>query len=505
MWIRLRLEDLKTVLHYVGVFVIGIGVVMVVPLATALLLGEWSVALDYLLGVGVALAVGGALRLLMVGEARITHAHALGLTAFSWVAVSLVAAVPLSLSGNYVSYLDALFDAVSGFTTSGLTVVVDLDHMSYAHNMWRHLTHLIGGQGIVVAALSLAVGMRGGAVSLYFAEGREERILPNVLHTTRFIWFVTAIYVGIGTLSLFAVNTYLGMAPTRSFLHAFWISIAAYDTGGFAPQSMNAMYYHSYLFETVSVFLMIAGMINFNLHAQVWRGDRVELWRNIETRVVAINAFVLSALMALGLGASRFLPGPLEAVRKGAYHIISAHTGTGHQTVYPGQWAGDMGGAALAAVILAMAAGGAVSSTAGGIKALRIGLIVKSVIHQVKVAIAPQTAVMVGRYHHLEQRMLTPEMTGAAAIVFILYTVVYISGALVGAAYGYSAGAALFESVSATANVGLSIGITSPTMPTGLKFLYMFQMWAGRLEFIAVLVMFAQLLLAFGANRRRSR
>jgi len=340
--------------------------------------------------------------------------------------------------------------------------------------------------------------MRGGAFSLYLAEGRDERILPNVIYTTRFIWFVTAVYVGIGTLALWAVNTYLGMTPGRGVLHAFWISIAAYDTGGFGPQSMNAMYYHSYLFEAVSVFLMIAGTMNFNLHAHVWRGDRREIWRNIETRVLAGNILILSALSAIGLAGTSAFSGAGEAIRKGAYHILSAHTGTGHQTIYADQWLGDYGGPAFAAVILAMAAGGAVSSTAGGIKALRLGVIVKSVIHQVRQSLAPSSAVLTTRYHHLGERFLTPEVTTSAAIVFIMYAVTYISGGLLGAAYGYGAGEAMFESISATANVGLSTGITSAAMPTGLKIVYMLQMWAGRLEFIAVLTLAAQLVLATG-------
>ena len=131
---------------------------------------------------------------------------------------------------------------------------------------------------------------------------------------------------------------------------------------------MNAMYYHSYAFESVSVFLMIAGTMNFNLHAQVWRGDRMELWRNIETRVLGLNILLLSALTAIGLAATEAFPDSLAAVRKGAYHIISAHTGTGHQTLYANQWLMDYGGTAFAAILLAMAAGGAASSTAGGIK-----------------------------------------------------------------------------------------------------------------------------------------
>ena len=122
----------------------------------------------------------------------INHVHALVITAFAWVIAAAVAAVPLSMSGNYPTYLDAAFDAISGFTVSGLTVVVDLDHMANSHNMWRHLTQFFGGQGIVVTAISFTVGLKAGAFSLYMAEGRDERILPNVLHTARFIWTVTA-------------------------------------------------------------------------------------------------------------------------------------------------------------------------------------------------------------------------------------------------------------------------------------------------------------------------
>ncbi len=504
MWIRMRVSDFGLVLHYVGLFVIGTGIAMLVPLITALLFREWAAAFDYMLGSGVALAIGGGLRLMSDGVRPLTHGAALGLTALGWLAVSVVAAVPLAFSGNYLTFLDAVFDAISGITTSGLTVAVDLDHMALSHNMWRHLTHLIGGQGIIVAALSLAIGLRSGAFSLYLAEGRDERIMPNVVHTARFIWFVAAAYVSIGTVALFAVNSYLGMAPGRGLLHAFWISIAAYDTGGFGPQSQNAMYYHSYLFEVVGVFLMIAGTINFNLHAQVWRGDRVELWRNIEVRVLLVNTLILSGLAAVGVAALKVY-GPLGAVRKGAYHIISAHSGTGHQTIYSSQWLSELGGAAFAAVILAMAAGGAVSSTAGGIKALRLGVIVKSIIHQVKASLLPRSAVITTRFTHIGEKILTPEVASAAAVVFILYVITYVTGGLIGAAYGYGAGEAIFESVSATANVGLSTGITSATMPVGLKLVYMLQMWAGRLEFVAVFSLVTQVALSvLPDNRRRA-
>ncbi len=504
MWVRLRSDDARLVAHYVGLLIVGIGVAMIVPLITGLVYGEPEASVDYLLGMGVALACGTALMNAEARERNVTHGHAYAITALGWLAAALVAAIPLALSGTYASYLDALFDAISGLTVSGLTVPSDLDHMSLAHNMWRHLTHLIGGQGIIVAALSFAVGLRGGAFSLYAAEGRDERILPNVLHSARFIWFVTTMYVALGTLALFAILSYLGMAPERGVLHAFWVSVAAFDTGGFAPQRMNLMYYHFPLVELVALFLMMAGSLNFALHARIWRGGRAELWKNLETRVLAGAVFAMSALVVAGAWAQGTFTSAFGTFRRSVFHVISGHS-AGHQALYGNQLLDDFGNAALIAIIIGMGIGGSLSSTGGGIKALRLGVITKSLFQEVKGALAPQHAVIQVRYHHLRDNILTPQVTSSAMTLFVLYMVTYVIGAVIGAAYGYSMPEALFESVSATANSGLSIGVTSPDMPTGLKFTYMFQMWAGRLEFIAVLVLVAHVFLSFGPKRFRVR
>lgn len=485
MWIRPTADDLRLVAHYTGVLVLGIAIAMLVPLATALFLGEWDAALDYLLGAGVALAIGGTMMAAKPGGGSVDHRHALVVSALGWLAAALVGAVPLALSGNYLSFLDALFDTMSGLTTSGLTVVTDLDHMANAHNMWRHLTHLIGGQGIIVAALSLAVGLRGGAFSLYVAEGRDEKILPNVMHTARFIWLVTAVFVALGTAVLLVVNLTIGMGPLRAALHAFWITIAVYDTGGFAPQSLNALYYHSWAFEAVTMVLMVAGTVNFNLHAAVWRGNRREIVKNVETRMLATNMVVLALVAACALALSVPYGTPWEVVRKGVYHVVSAHTGTGHQTLYAASWESVFGAGATVAVLVAMAFGGSVSSTAGGIKSLRVALILKSLLLQVKQSLNPMSSAVRVRYHHLRDRELTSRVAAGAMSIALLYVFAYVTGGIIGAAYGYSPLASMFESISATANVGLSAGITSASMPAGLKVLYILQMWTGRLEFLA--------------------
>lgn len=504
MWVRLRAEDTRSIVYFVGMLIMGMALAMVIPVATAIVAAEWAVAVYYVFGLGLALFVGGSLTLAKPRTAKLDHAEALIVTALAWLAASLVAAVPLAFAQSYPTYFDAVFDAMSGLTTSGLTVATDLDHMALADNMWRHLTHLIGGQGIVVAALSFAVGLRGGGgISLYLAEGRDERILPNVMFTVRFIWFVALVFIGFGAAALAGVALWLGMTPMRAALHGFWIAVAAYDTGGFAPQSLNMMYYRSAVFEWVAVLLMLAGTLNFNLHAQVWRGMRSEMHRNIETRLLAANMVVITVVATVSAVGVGWLVGPRALVSKVAFHVISANSGTGHQTIYPAQWASTLGGGAMAAIVLAMAFGGAVSSTAGGIKSLRIGLVLKSVTLQVKRSLAPGSAVIRVKYHHLKERILTSDAAGAAATLFIIYAVVYISGGLIGAALGYPVGDALFESTSATANVGLSTGITSADMNPLLKGLYILQMWAGRLEFVAVMSLMAHIVLAVIPRARK--
>jgi len=451
VWVRMRWQDFRVVLHYSGMLVVGLGGIMIIPLVTALVFREWSAALDYLAGMGVAFTIGMVMVSVQTKDVRVDHVHALAITAFAWVIAAAVAAVPLSFSGNYPTYLDAAFDAISGFTVSGLTVVVDLDHMALRHNMWRHLTQFLGGQGSVVTAISLTVGLRAGAFSLYAAEGRDERILPNVLHTARFIWTVTGAYVITGTLAMFAILLYLGMPIDRGLLHSFWISVAAFDTGGFAPQRMNLMYYHNFMIEIMALVLMMAGSINFGLHAMVWRGDRRELFRNMEVRVLAFVSTAMILLVAVGMTYADWSGGFVGVFRKGVFQVIAGQS-AGHQTVYPSQFVNDFGGIGLLAIIMAMGIGGSVSSTGGGIKALRAGILAKSVLLNLKRSLAPRSASIVIHYRHLGERMLTPGIVSAGTTIFLLYLGTYLIGGVAGAAYGYGVAQAAFESVAAAAN-----------------------------------------------------
>jgi len=489
MILKPTLKDLRTIGYYLGRVITGLGFTMLIPLFFGLLRGEFNPVLDFTITLEITLLLGLFLSKSCFTQEDLNWMQGMIVVSLSWLAAMFLGAVPLYLSGHWKSYLDACFDSMSGFATTGLTLVQDLDHLSMAHNLWRHLIMFIGGQGVVIIALSFFVKGSAGAFRMYVGEARDERIMPNVVNTSRFIWIVSLVFLALGTLSLGLAGIYGGMKPGNAFFHGACVFMAAFDTGGFAPQSQSILYYHNFLFEVVTISIMILGAINFKLHYHLWMVNRREIYKNIETRTLFITIMVTFFIAALGLKQLGSYPGALSLFRKGFYQLISGHTGTGFQTIYPQQFMQDWSPLALVGVIIAMGLGGAVCSTTGAIKMLRIGLIYKAMQEDIKRIILPPRAIVVKKYHHIKVLFLEDKQVRPALLITLAYLLLYGLGAIVGMLFGYPFLDSLFESTSAAANVGLSCGITSAAMPSALKVTYILQMWAGRLEFMSVLTL----------------
>ncbi|MBM3255016.1 MAG: TrkH family potassium uptake protein, partial [Candidatus Omnitrophica bacterium] len=238
-------EDVKNIGYYLGKIIIGLALTMLVPAILALACAELNPALDFIIAIEIALLFGFLLTQLCFTEQDLNWMQGMIVVSLSWIVAMLLGAIPLYLSGHWKSYLDACFDAMSGFATTGLTLVQDLDHLSLSHNLWRHLIMFIGGQGIVIVVLSFFVKSRSGAFKMYVGEAREERIMPNIVHTSRFIWTVSVVFLLLGTLALGLVGVLNGMKAGNALFHGACVFMAAFDTGGFTPQSQNMLYYHS--------------------------------------------------------------------------------------------------------------------------------------------------------------------------------------------------------------------------------------------------------------------
>jgi trk system potassium uptake protein TrkH len=502
MILKPRLEDLKIIGFYLGKIILGLAMTMSIPILTGLFFREFNPVLDFLIGSEISVLLGLLLVKLCRTEKDLNWMQGMIVVSLSWIVAMFVGAIPLYLSGHWKSFLDACFDSMSGFATTGLALVQDLDHMSYTHNLWRHLIMFLGGQGIVVIALSFFVRGFSGAFKMYVGEAREEKILPNVVHSSRFIWLVSCVYLVLGTLALGITGIFGGMRPFNSFFHGACIFMTAFDTGGFSPQSQSILYYHSAAYETITVIIMVLGALNFKMHYHLWMGNRKEIFRDIETNTFFFTVIATFSIIVVGLTQIGSYPSIWVLFRKGFFQLISGHTGTGFQTLYPAQFLADWNHLAIVGLIMAMGLGGAVCSTTGAIKMLRIGIIFKAFKEDLKKIIMPEKALVIEKFHHVKEIFVEDKLVRSALIITIAYIILYVLGALVGMFYGHPFLSAFFESTSAAANVGLSCGITDAAMPTALKVTYMTQMWIGRLEFMSVFTILGFLIAIIRGNEQ---
>ena len=233
MWQRFTLYDVRVIGHYLGVLVLFSSLALLVPFVTALACAEWTPATHYLLTIGIALIVGSALRFLRIDPGRSIASRrsplpgSRGSCSRSWRrcrctcrAITSATSMPCSTACRAHHH--------------SASVIVDLDHLSNADNMWRFMMHLLGGFGLIVVALSFGLfGKRAGA-SLYMSEGRSEHVVPNVVQTTQFIAKIGMGMIFVATVILTAMCLFLGMEPLRAFLQSLWLAISGFTTGGFA-------------------------------------------------------------------------------------------------------------------------------------------------------------------------------------------------------------------------------------------------------------------------------
>ena len=495
MWQRLTLYDVRVIGHYLGVLILVSTFGLLAPLLIAVLFGEWTPASHYVLAIGIFLVAGSALRFLRVQPGRLTRQQAVAVTGLAWLVLSFFGAIPLNLSGHYAGYLDALFEAVSGFTTTGASVVQDLDHLSYADNMWRFSMHLMGGLGLVVVGLSFGLFGREAA-SMFSSEGRSEHVVPNIVQTTQFILRVCVVFILASTLIVTILCLAIGLEPARALLQSFWISISAFMTAGFVPMSQNIMYYHSLTIEIVLVVIMMLGAINFTLHAEILKGRVKSFFEDSEIRYVILWLVVIAIVLSATLSGSASFSDLPAIERRGLFMIAAAFTTTGFQNITTAQLTDTLSSGAFLIIGILMAVGACSGSTAGGIKVNRFGILAKSVLTTIKETLSPDSARVVVSYNHIGRRILRPELVREATTVLVLYGATYIIGALVGIAHGYDASQSVFESIAMASNGGITSGIVVPGLSRSLLLFYVFEMWAGRLEFVTLLALIIQIVVS---------
>ena len=266
--------------------------------------------------------------------------------------------------------------------------------------------------------------------------------------------------------------------------------------------SQSVMYYHWFPLEIVLMLLMLLGSINFVLHSEMWKGHVEVFFRDLEIRTMVLWLAVMTCVLAASLSASPEFSSLPAMLRRGLFMVISAFSTTGFQNITTNELTTALSSGAFFVLAILMAVGGSGGSTSGGLKFSRMGIIMKSIIATIKEALAPDSARVVVSYNHVGRRILSPEVVKEAMSVFVLYVATYAVGTLVGIAHGYEAPQAIFESVAMASNGGVSSGLAAPGMSPSLELFYIAQMWAGRLEFVTLLALVAEIIVSLNPKRR---
>ena len=465
-------------LGYFGFFLILIGVICLAPLIMLPFYpSELSQAYAFLIPGFGSIAVGFFLSLLLRGkQGRFTPFQNNFLFVMVWVLGILIGSIPWLFEGHY-SFSQAVFEATSGLSTTGLSVV-DVSATSHLFLFYRSFLSFVGGVGLVLVLTSALANH--SEFGLYLLEGHNDRLLPNLGKSSRLIFAIYTFYVIFGTL----LYLWAGMP----LFDAVNTAMSALSTGGFSTNPSSIAGYQSVGIELVTELLMILGSWNFVVHYFLLKGDIKKAFCHYEFGVFLFLLVTAFPLLSYSLGVS-FHSAAL-GVRYGFFEFVSAITTTGFTSLPSYQ---GVPPAVMTILILLMIIGGQSGSTSGGLKESRVAYLFFGLREYLGTSFHSPLSVSTHYCHHFgEKEVIRREETHHAFVFALLYLLLLLLGSLGLTLHGYSFEDSLFEFSSALGTVGLSVGIVSASAPASILWIEILGMFLGRLEISAVFSLFVQ-------------
>lgn len=472
------------VVALVGRMVVLFALLMLVPLAFAL--GQHDSAESaFLRSIGLTLAAGLGMSLSM---RRFRHElqprDGFLLVTLTWLLLPVFGALPLMLGLPSLSFTDAYFEAMSGLTTTGATVLTGLDTMPLSINVWRCFLVLIGGMGIIVLVVAVLPLLGVGASQLFKSETagpmKDQKLTPRIAETARGLWVV---YASIATCCMLAFR-WAGMSWPDAFMHM----CSTMGLGGFAAYDASFGAFNSPLIEAVAVFFMLLAGVNFALYFLVWKKRSLAvLGRDLEARAYLALMVGSVLLVAVYLSLTGVYPSFTESLRHAAFNVVSIATTTGFATVDYAQWPIFAPVLMLFLCSFATCAG----STGGGIKLVRALLLLKQALRELTRIVHPRAVVQVT----FGGAVVAPQVMQSVLAFMLIYGFVMTLVCMLLLISGMDLISAATATIACVNNTGPGLGQVGPAgnyqgLSDFQTWVCTFAMMLGRLELLSVLVLF---------------
>jgi len=402
----------------------------------------------------------------------------------SWLVAGLLGAIPFALSKYIPSYIDAVFETISGFTTTGASILTNIEALPRSLLLWRATTHWLGGMGIVVLTVAIFPLLGFGGLRLMEAEApgpSVDRITPRIASTAKIFWFI---YLGL-TVAETLLLVFGGMTLYDAICHSF----ATLATGGFSTKNTSVGHFNSsYIDAVITVFMFLAGA-NFTLHFRFLSGKCKIVLKDAEFKAYFLIFTISSLLIAIDLSIHNVFPGFFNSLRFAGFQSSSILTTTGFATADFSLWPY----ASQIILLFLMFIGGCAGSTGGGIKVVRIIILAKMAFTEMRYLTNPKGVYSI----FVNKKPIRKNIVYDTAAFVFLYLVIMIISFIVIGIGGYDITTSITATLASLGNIGPGFGLVGPALnyaffPDWIKLWLAFIMLVGRLEVYTVLILFTR-------------
>lgn len=468
----------KLVFNYLGKIIAAVGALMLLPIIVAIIYGEHKALIGFSVTALICVLPGFALTKLLRPKSDLLFAReGFAIVALAWISMSVLGALPFMISGEIPSFADAFFETVSGFTTTGASILTDVESLSKSLLFWRSFTHWVGGMGVLVFAMAILPGLSDRSVHIMRAEMPGPmfgKLLPKFRDTAKILYIIYIVLTAVQVVLLLAG----GMSLFDSLVHAFGTT----GTGGFGTKADSVGSYSPYLQWVITIFMLISG-VNFNLYYYFLAKRSLSAFRS--TELFAYLGIIAAATVAIGINIYSIFGNFADTLRHSAFQTVSVITTTGFATTDFNMWPDFSKGILLILLFI----GGCAGSTSGGLKVSRIVLMMKIIGSEIKHLLHPRSVASVRFEGKPVDKATQHSVTVYFAVFAVCYAVIYLIISL--EPFGFETN---FTAVATCiSNVGPGFGLAGPmgsfSIYSGFsKIVLSFAMLLGRLEIFPLLL-----------------